>query len=122
MTIRSGILAMAIVGAGCGDDSMGTAMSGTSAGGGSSAAGIKACNDVASAVDATCVRCGAMPGECSASFMSTRSCGQAVGVRDSDTLYRLCIPSVMRLTCEQLAANPVGALDASCQGQILFPR
>ncbi len=109
---------VALSGAACGDDSM-EAMSGTG-GGASSVAAVKACNDVADALEAVCVRCGAMPGECRAGFMSSRSCSSAAGVRDASSLYSDCLPRLQSLTCDQLTGNVTGALGPACMGQILF--
>ena len=120
--MRRMILAVvvALSGAACGDDSMGDAMSGTGGGTGSAAAGGKACNDVADALEAVCVRCGAMPGECRAAFMSSRSCGSATGIRDATSLYDACLPRLRALSCEQLTSDPATALGPTCMGQILF--
>jgi hypothetical protein len=114
---------LAIAGTGCSDDSTGQMMSGTTGGSGApSASAVRACNDVVSAVEAACVRCGARPGECREAFSSglLRPCSQAAGVRDSSSLYSTCIPSLGEVACTTLMTDAEAAFGPSCRAQILF--
>lgn len=81
----------------------------------------KACKDVAAAVGRAAERCSPGSGEPSRAAFENAvgGCDAIDEVRDRDSLYATCIPSLEVVTCEDLQA---GTLDPSCQMQLLVYR
>jgi hypothetical protein len=78
---------------------------------------VKACEDTLDAIAKAGVRCGSTYEAMKAEFdKASGGCGNIQKVRDEASLRSTCFPSLLTISCTNLLA---GAVDASCQGQLL---
>ena len=82
---------------------------------------VEDCNDVINALADAYARCGndrdaAAEGQLAA--IADGRCATITGVRDHDSLSRVCIPSLAALPCAALEA---GTIDESCKRQLQKP-
>jgi hypothetical protein len=78
------------------------------------------CIDVAVSFGNLCERC--EPGTYASCYLQISDnayghCSDVVAIRNETELYNVCFPWTRSVSCSE----PVGVLDPSCQGQLIYP-